>query len=384
MRSIEQGVSKEREIMVRATRRLLLVFLALGTVWIAGCLPDELPAFTCDGNTILAIAPGANESSVLWACDIPAAKVTPYALPRLLGVDLSRMLGDQVWVQATIGARKYKCWRFDPAGRQFLAGPAELEGRPWVRKAIAGSRDGKKCLFVPHKDKDNDGTYDVFSYPDLKKTGTVPLVNPMTAGRFWWVDVKQKKNDEGHYEVRQIEVFNPRGKRVCSISKEEAEKAASFGKRKMRGLPRYARISDDGTALLLAFGDQGWYSFGLFDVKTGKCLWGGITQTLWGTPLVRRAEVWTLRQEKGAEGQWDGTALIRLRQGQKPDEKGRTGQKMLVLPVDTDLSRDRFCVSPDGTQFVLGIRRSARLLLIPIKEEVTAKDVQSVQLKIDK
>jgi hypothetical protein len=302
---------------------------------VAGCLPENLPMFLDDGRTIVVPVPGP-AGWELWTCSADGKSVASYPVPDTVDCRIiSRMIGDDILVEWSTKAfdkaagrqvRKYTCKRFDYSKKQFVPGPAELHDREWVRTAVPACYEGGKCVLAAQKE---GGGYDVLSLPDLKKLKSVELGKPMSAGRFWWLDVRMKdqattgkaqtQGDEDP-KVERIDVFDPNGKRVCSIPREEVNKPCQLIYGDEGGPPKYARISDDGTALLLAFGSQGCYAFGLFDTGSGKYLWGGKGMSLGGTPLVKRSEVWSLAQasrkvaptQDNPDGlKWDRLGLIR-------------------------------------------------------------------------
>ena len=159
------------------------------------------------------------------------------------------------------------------------------------------------------------------------------------------------------------------------------------------GAPLYARVTDDGNAILLVHSaGKDVYAFGLFDTGTGKFLWGGKASPLVGVPLVRKDELWTLARAthqddpaRGSAGLRFGVALVRHRSGEAADKDGNTGRAVFEYPVKADPKDGRFCVSPDGSHFVLVLNGDPpRLLFIPIKEGVKEKDVRVVELRAAK
>ena len=362
--------------MTRASLRLL-VFVS-GTILLAGCLPDDMPAYVNDGKTIVVKA-GGPYGDVLWTYDVQSKTATAHPPPEKQELQSARMLGDQVWVQWAVNENVSACKRFDPLKNEFLPGPPELDGRNWLSGAIPASYEGKKCLFIPARgsaDAEGKIAYDVFSFPELKKQKTVSLNQVIPAGRFWWVTLKVKEGGQGWGEIEHVEHFNAEGKQVVSILRDEGRKMTyTPGK-----FPGYARTSDDGSALLLAFGDQGCYNFGVFDAGSGKFLWGGATERgLRGNPLVKKTEVWSLEQTEDVKR----IALVRHRPGEKTEgPKGKRETIVTYPAADADPFHDQFTPSPDGSHFVMLLTGTPpRLLFIPIKEGVTEKDVRCVELK---
>jgi hypothetical protein len=349
-----------------------------------------MPAYTNDGKSIVLTAKDSAGKNALWVYDVKGktAKVVPG--PEKWELFRARMLGDQVWVEwqrevddppdPVTGKPKsheeYTWKRLDPARNEFLPGPKELEGREWVEAAIPGSHEGRKCLFI----SSGKPKYDVFSFPELKKQKEVTLNGPMSAGNFWWVDVSVKEEKDREPEVERIDLFNPEAKLVCTVSREEAAKGYGEG---TDGPPFYARVSEDGTSLLLAFGSGGTYDFGVYDTGKGRFVWGGKGEDcLLGTPLFKSNEVWTLQQASLDEDDYSLTALVRYRHDDKAAAGPATAEKILTYPITTDTSSSPFAPSPDGSHFLLVVNgEPSRLLFIPIKEGVTDKDVRVVELR---
>ena len=359
--------------------------VAAGAALMGGCLPDDMPAYTNGGKTVVAVAQGPS-GQALWTYDVQSGKVTPYSLPDKWQLQSARMLGDQVWVRGGLRHEQdpakhweHSCKRFDPVKNEFVAGPPALEGRDWLSGAIPASDEGKMCLFVPSaaQPANNEGKidYDVFSFPEIKQMKWVKLDQVIPAGRFWWLTLKVKKQKDGSREIGNVDLFNAEGKKVVTITNEEGRKMKYQGGREF---PAYARLSEDFAVLLLALGEQGGYNFGVFDTGTGKFLWGGSTRfVLKGNPLVKRTEVWAI------EGRSD-IALVRHTPG---EEAGKDKQDRYVInPANP--GADQLTPSPDGSHFVMVINggkdKPSRLLFIPIKEGVAEKDVRSVELKTEK
>jgi len=379
--------------MTRMSQWLLLV--VCGAAYLGGCLPDEMPAYTNSGKTVVAKAVNVNDEAVLWTYDVEKKTVTPH--PAADGWELyaARMFGDQVWV----GWRRsqtgdHSCKRFDPVKNEFVSGPPELEGQDWIRTAIPASYQGRKCLLEMGKDRD-----EAWSFPELKKLGITDSGLP--AGGFWWVkstvNVKwvqseAKLNKDRLVETERIDLFNPEAQRVCSIPGEEVGKA-SPGK---SWPARYARLSTDGKTLALFFAkdtNSGKYTLGVFDTGNGKFLWGDQARHRWtGTPVLKPTELWTVEQEwikqdmpatadSPKPSSRPAIALVRYAPGKEPDIQTASREVVLIYPVAPDHSGGQFNPSPDGSHFVMVVNgKPSRLLFIPLKQGITEKDVLVVEL----
>lgn len=368
-----------RGIAMMRTCQLVSAIVCV-VICLGGCLPDGLPAYVNNGKTIVAVAWVGGNQQVLWTYDAEKKKATSQPAP----VYPAWMIGDHVWVKQ---AGTYK--RYDPAANEFIPAPKALEELQWWKdevfeKSIQGSFEGKKCLFAGGDAREEKSMWDVLSYPELKKLKSVELESPMSAGRFWWLQVRV---DEKH--VRHVDLFSPESKKTCSIDTYLDQ-------------PVYVRVSDDGKALLLATGSR-WYEFAVYDTATGKFLWGwdGSSSSFKGTPLLKKTEVWTVEYEMNAPATASTPASssrpARPRQptpkpaillvhytpsAGKADWAPAKREVILEYPTSIDAYEDQYTPSPDGSHFVMTVNgKPPRLLFIPIKEGVTAKDVRVVELK---
>ena len=356
--------------------RFTLPALLIAAPFAPGCLPNDMPAYTNNGKTVVLMTEG-EKGQTLWTYDIQTGVASAHRSPGKGKLNYARMLGDQVWVEWEAG-----CERFDPAKKEFVPAPEGFRGCDWLMRAIPASHEGKKSLFLPPEDAPvhpkEKIQYTVYSFPEMKRQATTCLDQVFPAGGFWWVSLRTTNIPSGKTEVEHIEVFNDAGKRIASIEHEEARKM------KYRGgwNPGYARLGEGGKVLFLAFGDQGCYTFGAFDTTSGKFLWGGESagEAMTGNPLVRRTEVWSLeivwpRTKKGV-------ALIRHRPGDTEDVRKDKPETIMEFPSDAAFLAGQYTPSPDGSHFLVEVPGNPSLLLfIPIREGVTAKDVVRVELR---
>jgi hypothetical protein len=357
--------------------RVFLFISSIVLLFLGGCFISDMPAYINDGKTIVAMLHDENGNSVLWTFDLQSKKATVHSRPGY-ELNFARMIGEQVWTQWNDGS----CCLFDPIKNEFIAGPKKLSEQSWVRNATPASYDSQKCLFLlADRERDADGkmAYDIFTFPDLKKKTAVKLNEVLSAGNFMWVTISVKKIDvQGgkDWELGQVEVFNQEGKQVFSILPEEARKMV-YGV----GRCRYARINEGEKTLLLFFGEQAYYEFGLFDISNGKFLWGGHLKNekpSKGNPFVKRNEVWSLEV---SPGKTPGMALVRRTPGNKANES----KQETILKFSGELRVEEYTPSPDGSHFVAAVNvkgKPSRLMFIPIKEGVTEKDVTSVELSV--
>jgi hypothetical protein len=369
----------------------LVAATAVVAALFAGCLPDDLPGYTNGGKTVVAVASSGTAGQMLWTYDVASQKVAAHPLPDTGHLLSARMLGDEVWVAGAFPSNaerpakeysKFSCKRFDPVTNEFAATPEDLKGSDWLRDAMPASYEGKKCVFLQTNSATADPgkklTYAVFSWPDMKKQKEIELDQVIPAGRFWWVEFKSRPVTDGKMwprEIVKLDLYDAEGKMVASIPKEESHK---IGYDPGLWSREHARISDDSTVLLLASGGKSSYDFGVFEVSTGKFLWGGVApRCLEGNPLVRRTEIWSLTHGEGG-----GIALVRYSPAEKPEDGRHEVIKYAIREYETC---GQYTLSPEGSHFLLTLNGDAghasRLLFIPIKEGVTEKDVRVVELK---
>jgi hypothetical protein len=352
--------------------RFTVPALLIAAPFVPGCLPNDMPAYTNNGKTVVLMTEG-EKGQTLWTYDIQTGVASAHRSPGKGKLKYARMLGDQVWVEWEAG-----CERFDPAKKEFVPPPEGFGGRDWLRRVIPASHEGKKSLFLPPEDTPDDPNekipYTVYSFPEMKKQATTRLNQVIPAGGFWWVSLRTRGIPSDEMEAEYIEVFNDAGKRIVSIEPEEAHKLRYTPGR----FPGYARLGEDGKVLFLAFGEQGYYTFGVFDTTSGKFLWGGKSAggAMAGNPLVRKTEVWSLELMKGL-------ALVRHRPGDAAEARKDKHETIMEYPVEAEIMAGQYTPSPDASRFLMEVpgNPSSLLLFIPIREGVTAKDVVRVELR---
>ncbi|MCY2931595.1 MAG: hypothetical protein NTV86_19310 [Planctomycetota bacterium] len=378
-----------------ANRRVWFPPLLFLPLCLLGCDPDDMPAYTPDGKTVIAMAHDAKGENVLWTCDVATGTTKAHRVGDGWNIRQARAFGGQVWVdcwqRVKEGESKWSTWRFDPAKNAILPGLADLAR---LDGAIPVGLDGGKHVVFG-----SPGHYVAYLFPEMKERKPLDLrpdVRLMAAGGFWSLRVHNKPAElaatKESVEVERIDVFSPAGKQVCSISRTEADKVGEW-EASHQGRPAYAHVSKEGDVLLLAFGEQDRYGFGLFDTGSGKFLWGGESgPCVRGTPLVKRTEVWMIEQRGGkadaakattmpAMKKEVGIAMIRYAPPAGTDAKPPVGEVVLEYPLDIDFNTDQFALSPDNSHFVLVTVWRPHLLFIPIRQGATAKDVRVVELK---
>ena len=368
----------------RWSLRLTVVLSLLATGILSGCLPEGMPAYVDGGKSVVTTTDG-----MLWVYTVASGDVKGYKLP---ASDMSgKMLGDQIWVHSP----EHRA-RFDWNKKEFVGGPKELDGLgvegDWVAGATEGTWEGKPCVFVLEKRPENPGeqsAYGIYALPELKKLKAVDAI-PLAAGDLWSVTETFARDPHAGDKLTSVELFDASGKSVVKVAAEELKQFKgellhdpNESWRQMQGyVGDYARLSPDKTVLLLALVSHGDTRFDVLDVKTGKVLWGTMCPNpIRGHPLVTRDGIWAL-----ANGE-KGVALLRYRKdgkgiSTKPHAES-SPETILEYPLGgKEFEVSDYNLSPDGKEFVAAINgASPRLLFVPIKEGVTAKDVQVIELK---
>lgn len=343
--------------------QLWKVFLFMFLIFVlTGCLPRGMPAFLNDGKIVIATTPGK-----LWVYDVGSGAVNGYSLlyPEMRG----KLIGDQLWVHIYRGDNekpKSVCERFDLNKKEFVHGPKELdELGDWVEGAVETSCEGKKCLLLVEKTG-----YSIYSFPELKKVKTAENT-PIPLKGFWSATTHYSKK-EGKDVLDGLEVFDSEGKSVAKVPPKEV--------RKMEPILEtvYLRVSENKEVLILADVRQpGDALFGVFEMKTGNFLWGGVClHLIRGNPLIRRDEGWALTHVVS------GLALVHYKKSEKGNPEVYEPETVIKYPIDDQSQIDEYNITPDGKEFVVCVHgEKPRLLFIPIKKEVTEKDVRVVELK---
>lgn len=406
---------------------------AAGLLLAGGCLPTEMPGYSPDGRTVAVVTQERDPNEhVLWLYDVRKGAARAHRLPGDWQLRSARWLGRELWVQASrdVGVRK------DPKtgkplldkktgkpvrDHEFIFAPLDRERNvlsrrrrlkvipPFVEPVPAGY-NGKPALFLTNLEARREAdppmgeeVYDVLSLPDLKKLETVQQPRMIPAGRGWALRQLAKEGERGlTAELAATVVLNEKGREVATIPAGEIAPACYRGVR----FPSYARVSADAAAVLMAFGTETIfrryrykYTFGVFDVKSAKLLWSGSSDSLFGTPIVKPREVWTLEMvgrkvdtgertiaaitEPPASDPAAGKfALVRLTPGGK--RTYAAGRRQVVLEVDLGEGHTagEFAPSPDGSQLLLTVNGpEPKLLFVPIGQNVTPKDLRVVRLR---
>lgn len=372
------------------TPSIVVVVVAVIAMAMSGCYPESLPAYVEDGKAVVAITTSNNDRA-LFKYDIESGKTTLQKLPEGWSLDesrIARIIGGRICITffRLVDDGDKKCeqkgmW-FDPTKGTFSDCPFKPD-----EYVFEGSYDGKKCVFAELR---NEHKYKVWSFPDLKPMKDVEtdgVISP--AGGFWWTKAVFKlKSIESPGDIEKVELYNSEAKRVCTISQEELAKMPT------EGHGWYSQVSDDGKTILLAFGGQRCWHFGMFDASTGKYLWGGKDRDIVeGRPIVKADEVWTIKAEGMATSAPSGanTKLSVMRYSREKGEKQDKAKAEKVLTYETtstelqDMSSFNgvaFNPSPDRSSFVMLIDgKPERLIFFPAKLGATDKDVKVVELK---
>jgi hypothetical protein len=426
-------------LATRMKTALALLF-CLTVLLLHGCLPREMPSYTPDGKHIVLVAGGsASKAKALWVCDLQRKTAEPHFPPDRLQIESVQLLGGQfralctrddgilkdketgaVVLDKTTGrpVRDIKSvWlRFDlPSGR-FV----EDEGLSGIRCDIFGLESpfvagfkGKPMLFIPMiRDEAAEGVKFRFGLYEPSGSGKPVIIETgrtMPAGRAWSLLFSEQDPHKGEgtfegltTELVAVEVYDDKGRKACTIAGDTIATICHGGEARF---PAYARISSDASVIALAFGTEtifrghpNKYTFGVFETRSGKLLWSGVSDSQSGTPLVTRQAVWTLEYvarkvytgERTAaalvEGRQqdppaDAFKLVRHRPGQEPAKPGPRDE-LLVRKLGEGNRLTDFSPDPKGEHFLLAVDgNQPQLLVVPIRESVKPADVAVLDLQ---
>jgi hypothetical protein len=337
-------------------------------------------------------------------------------------------------------ALEFELAKFDAKTKSLVGGTIELakilpdisEQEP----VVIGFQEKLRLLVKNEhwmEDRQKPYSFDVYALENLSKLTSVALKDFKPAGRGWWIQNKEDTRDfatrtsfriarkgaggalgadekqikkglerssdvPGTADLVAVDVYNATGKKACTI---RADEIAPASYRDVR-FPAYARIAVDDSAILLVFDTSTIfrqhphkYTFGMFDTKSGKLLWNGASDSLVGTPLVKRDEVWTLEMvdRKVYTGERTPAATFEAPREDPPQSKfaltnyRRTAKEAAREEVfQHDLGKTgtvgQFAPSPDGSVFLVTVDNGQRplLLRVPINRTTTAKQVTATEL----
>lgn len=398
---------------------------------LAGCEPDDMPAYTPDGKQIVLVTNEAGgEQKVLWVVDPATGTSEARELPDGWKLAGARWLGDKLWVhcQRDEGTLKdketgkevldkktgqperdvqYRWAQYDLGTAKFATGVMGVSGA--LTGPFVGGYQGKAAVFVntypreensklPEEKEPAAGMMRFRMYePEGMKEVRPPIeaVRVLTAGMGWWVRCEDKS--EGIWRVSaKAEVFDGKGKRRCTVG----EKALGAGEGWNASMPDYARVSRDGSVVLLGFrgrqSSEGWlpeYGFMVVEVKTGKKIWGGGSDSFMGTPWVTKDEVWTLeptwrdmqtgertKRRLMSNKQESEFVLVRHRAPAKGEENSLRDE-FVAYKLEEGDKVSSYAPDAKGEKFLVAVEgKRPKLLIVPMRETVKVSDIVRIQL----
>lgn len=414
----------------------------------ASCRPSGMPSHSPDGRTVGFVASGPQGSgAVVWLYDKQQRAFSAHACPDGWRPDRVQWIGEQLWVEcsrpgAVIGdpaagepighderhpaaeplrEQERLIAPFDTKANAFFPAKPGWRGSSLLGAGAFGDDDvsfashqGRPALFVQSAEPQTaeptyQCRYDLYAPDDGKKIQTVTLSPIMPAGGGWTIRLlcgpahdkapgrpeampdRDRPAPIEDPELTGVEVYDAREHRVCTISAEEIAPACYRGIRS----PDFAAVSQDQTALVLAFGTETIfrqhprkYTFGVFDIASGKRLWTGDSDSMTGVPLVSRDEIWTLEfvgrhvdvgertvADAGAQVKDPAADRFTLVHHVPAKDQATSGREELFT---YDLGGGRivrdFAPGPDGL-LVVADGREPQLLLLPLKPGTQSRDV---------
>jgi len=403
-----------------------IVAVAVG-VLVLGCEPTDVPRLSADGKSIAVLLKDAGQEPlgivVVSANDGSAHPVTPPERWTPFGF---------IWIDGRLlvqASRKTEAPKGRatsvPGGRKeaveqvvFVCDPSR---DAWTRTTVpchmslapfVAKFGGQPCILAPDMSAKRT---QAFSLGNLKEVGSVEgelshagggwavrevwgkLTKPIMEGEHagWITDaMPEDKRTVTRDELLRVEVLNGKGDIVGTVPRTEIAKSCYRGPRKHK----CARISPDRSKLLLGFGtDTAFrrhsheYTFGVFDVKTGRHLWGGSSNNLHGVPYLANDAAYAMEAKERAIYRGDRTAAA-LFEGPAPTSRptrhvvlarhSKDGRTVVIeLDLGEGCAANLYSFSEDGTRAALQIEGGKpRLHLIPVAEKVRREDVLELPL----
>lgn len=368
----------------------------------AGCVPDDLPAYTPEGDAVMLITRTDGYRPTLGMVrlkdqhyqrfEAPAGgKLVVYRGPH----HQARLINKDLWATFQFGEtaeeRKHVCYRLDRTTQTFDPPPAALKELD-VAGAILVSHAGAPCWAIPGLQRGS--AYTLCRREDLKPIGKLEW-RAIAAGTGWWLRLTKRD---------LWELVDPQTRVATQITEEQMRRAAVFlPEEKQKPAPMlhllYAQMSQDHATVGILFVNQSLY-FAIFDAKTGNCLWSsGKGKFNSGTPLLTKDALWVLRTKAlrsattaptatapVASRGWD-LELVRYVPGEPAANGVRNAQEEIVMTYPLGESYDGgYGLSPDAREFLTVVNPtteegSPRLLFVPISEKTKRSDVRVIELK---
>jgi len=221
--------------------------LALVALLVCGCVPVDVPCFSPDGTRIAILVPSkhvrptkTNKNPMdVGIVTLATGRFDAYPLPEGWSADGMLWVGSKLLVLGTpprppkIAVTEGE----NPWPRNWLLDPeAGARGERYVRTRVralslappfVGRFKGRGCIYVPHSDtKTVSQTTKVFALDCTTELGLLPY--PVEdAGDGWLVATLSKKPEhtDWYEELVAVDVFNPEGRKVARITREEIGKA---------------------------------------------------------------------------------------------------------------------------------------------------------------
>ena len=189
-----------------------------------------------------------------------------------------------------------------------------------------------------------------------------------------WYRETELREEKGAHEVgpESIKVVDRNGELVADLPFQKT--------------PTWARVSENRSLLLLVtgphydFGSRGStkdpFGYSVFDLKTGGLLWNRSCGNLSGIPAFLGERVLSLkivRQQAGKVPEHPQTIALM-------SHGSLESKEILRITLRPDEQASRFSCSVDQSQVGLQLDgKSPRLLLIPLREDVSLKEVVEVR-----
>jgi hypothetical protein len=369
---------------------------------LTACMPSDVPVMSPDGKYVLCLeteklAEGADAKTtpdksliLITMSDLSAKKIE---LDKKWSLDCAAWIENRIILNAAEPrppssisvdgpTHKLAVLMLDPSTKSLsvTAMPASMGTLPFVGKY----KDESTLLAIDDQKK----MIRVFSLDGKVELGSLPF-EADSAGHGWMIRVETKAEREPMTtDLIAIHVYGPNCEETCTITAEEIAKACT---RQARS-PELAVVSSDGAKLLLAFSTETIfrqaetdYTFGMFDLASGKLLYSDGSNALHGVPLVDSDSVTAIEAEDRNRRTVEFTSFpVDQPSGKIVLARHTAAGREVLSSVPIDGVGDQaqlYSFTPDGSSCIIQVEGpKPRLLIMPVAKDVTLDKCREIPL----
>jgi hypothetical protein len=262
---------------------------------------------------------------------------------------------------------------------------------------FTGTYDNRAALYVPFEQQNEDKTL-IYELDNLSNLMATLPSSVCYAGDGYFVDLSAKEGSGESESIRyeKITVYSPGAKKLITLEKPELDKLCRTGQQMII----FARVSDDHKKIVLSAryaGENLAYKlgrlteFGVFDLSTGKLLWTSGSKNLLGPPVMTGNRIYALEVKKIPEPAGEKEGAEAEEEEKAPGEvvfavHTKNGRAVILeIPSAPGDEFSYYNYSADRGRIVLQAEgKNPRLLVIPLKDELDAKEVIEIPLPAPK